>query len=133
MVSKYPEIARIARDNIYTDIPAQNLPAFVDLIERVQKSGKINSLALSQIPDFSSGKPDYDVVHAFIQKGIAPPKPTKPKPTGTATTTPTKTPTPSPSDHRRRTTSAADPLPFAASAGHNKAPGQWPGGFVTND
>jgi len=95
MVSKYPEIARIARDNIYTDIPAQNLPAFVDLIERVQKSGKINSLALSQIPDFSSGKPDYDEVHAFIQKGIAPPKPTKPKPSGTATSTPTKTPTPS--------------------------------------
>ena len=25
------------KDNIYTDIPAQNLPAFVDLIERVQK------------------------------------------------------------------------------------------------
>ncbi|NUO91609.1 MAG: LCP family protein [Dermatophilaceae bacterium] len=90
MVSKYPEIARIARDNIYTDIPAQNLPAFVDLIERVQKSGKINSLALTQVPGFNSFRPDYDAIHAFIQKGIAPPVAT-PKPTTTSTATPKPT------------------------------------------
>ena len=46
MVTKYPEIAKILKDNIYTDIPAQNLPAFVELVERVQKS-KITSVALT--------------------------------------------------------------------------------------
>jgi len=96
MVSKYPEIARIARDNIYTDIPAQNLPAFVDLIERVQQSGKISSLSLTQIPGFSSVHPDYDAIHAFVQKGISVPKPTTPS-TSTPTKTPTKTPTNTPS------------------------------------
>jgi len=93
MVSKYPEIARIARDNIYTDIPAQNLPAFVDLIERVQKNGKISSISLSQIPDFNSGRPDYAEIHAFVQTSIAPPKPAAPS-TSSPTRTPTKTPSP---------------------------------------
>jgi LCP family protein required for cell wall assembly len=92
MVSKYPQIARIARDNIYTDIPAQNLPAFVDLIERVQRSGRINSLALTQIPGFDSVNPDYAAIRAFVQKGIAPPTPAGAA-TG-STKTPTKTPTP---------------------------------------
>ncbi|WP_256796232.1 LCP family protein [Terrabacter sp. Ter38] len=91
MVSKYPEIARIARDNIYTDIPAQNLPAFVNLIERVQKNGKITSLSLAQIPGFDSVNPNYDEIHAFVQKGIAAPKPATPS---TPTKTPTKTPSP---------------------------------------
>lgn len=94
MISKYPDIARIARDNIYTDIPGQNLPAFVDLIERVQKSGKITSLAMSQIPDFNSVRPDYDAIHEFVQKGIAPPKAPSTSPSSTPTKTPTKTPSP---------------------------------------
>jgi polyisoprenyl-teichoic acid--peptidoglycan teichoic acid transferase len=90
MVAKYPDIARIARDNIYADIPAQNLPAFVELIERVQRSGKISSLSLTQIPSFSSVRPDYNAIHAFIQKGIAPPTTT---PTSGATSTPKPTKT----------------------------------------
>ncbi|MER7072624.1 LCP family protein [Terrabacter sp. NPDC000476] len=93
MVSKYPEIASILKNNIYTDIPGQNLPAFVDLVERVQKS-KINSVALTQAQGVLSGNPDYDLIRRLVQKGIAPPKAT-PKPTKTST--PTKT-----------TTSAAD-------------------------
>jgi len=97
MLSKYADIARIARDNIYTDIPAQDLPAFVDLIERVQKSGKINSLSLTKIPDFNSVNPDYDAIHAFVQKGISPtvtPKPTTTSAPGTTAPRPTSTPSP---------------------------------------
>src|SRR6476619_970885 len=91
MVSKYPEIARIARDNIYTDIPAQNLPAFVNLIERVQKSGKINSLSLAQIPNFDSVRPNYAEIHAYVQQGLRAPTPGSTS-TSTATKTPTSTP-----------------------------------------
>ena len=103
MVSKYPEIARIARDNIYTDIPAQNLPAFVDLIERVQKSGKINSLSLTQIPNFNSVRPDYDEIHAFVQKGIA-----APKPATTSRPPPRRRRRRRPRRRRRRPTTSAD-------------------------
>ena len=56
--SGVPQLARIARDNIYTDIPARSLPAFVDLVERVQKA-KINSVPLAQNPNFYSGRPNY--------------------------------------------------------------------------
>lgn len=97
MVSKYPEIARIARDNIYTDIPAQNLPAFVDLIERVQKGNKISSISLAQIPDFNSVRPNYDEIHAFVQKGLQAPKTPTPSTSPSTPKTPTKTRTSTPS------------------------------------
>ncbi len=94
MVGKYPEIAKIAKDNIYTDIAAQNLPAFVDLVERVQKA-KITSVALTSTEGVFSSDPDYSLVRSIIKKAIAPPKP-KPASTstGTSTSTPTKTKTP---------------------------------------
>src|SRR6476619_2101624 len=38
MLGTYAQLAAIAEDNIYTDIPADSLMAFVDLMERVQKS-----------------------------------------------------------------------------------------------
>jgi LCP family protein required for cell wall assembly len=93
MVTKYPEVASILKDNIYTDIPVQNLPAFVELVERVQKS-KITSVALTQKQKVYSNDPDYDLIRELVQKGIAPPKPATPKPSSTSTSTPTKTKTP---------------------------------------
>ncbi|KRB46291.1 MULTISPECIES: LCP family protein [unclassified Terrabacter] len=95
MVTKYPEVASILKDNIYTDIPVQNLPAFVELVERVQKS-KIASVALTQKQGVYSNDPDYDLIRELVQKGIAPPKATpKPSSTSSPTSTPTKTKTPS--------------------------------------
>jgi LCP family protein required for cell wall assembly len=95
MVSKYPEIAAILKDNIYTDIPAQHLPAFVELVERVQKA-KISSVALTQKQKVYSGDPDYALIRALVRKGIEPPKAAAPKPTSTATRTPTTEPTADP-------------------------------------
>jgi LCP family protein required for cell wall assembly len=95
MVGKYPEIAKILKDNIYTDIPAANLPAFVDLVERVQKA-KINSVALTSSVGVYSSNPDYDLVRQLVQKGIAAPKP-KPSSSDTSTSKPTKTKTSTPS------------------------------------
>ena len=95
MVTKYPEVASILKDNIYTDIPVQNLPAFVELVERVQKS-KISSVALTAKQGIYSNDPDYALVRTLIAKAIAPPKPT-PQPT-TTTSKPAKT-----------TSSTADP------------------------
>lgn len=97
MVSKYPEIAKILKSNIYTDIPAQNLSAFVDLVERVQGS-TISSVSLTQDDKVYSGDPDYALIRLLIQKGIAPPTPTPsttastPKPSTPAVPSPTTTP-----------------------------------------
>lgn len=90
MVSKYPEIAAIAKDNIYTDIPAASLPAFVDLVERVQKS-KITSVALTSAQGVNSGDPDYALIRKLIAKAIATPAPSTPRPSGTPAPTPTTT------------------------------------------
>ena len=95
MVRKYPEVASILKENIYTDIPVQNLPAFVELVERVQRS-KISSVALTAKQGVYSNNPDYELVRKLVQKGIAPPKAT-PQPS-TSTSKPTKTPTGSATD-----------------------------------
>ena len=71
---KYPEIAQDrSRSNIYTDIPAQNLPAFVDLVERVQKA-KITSVALTPAKGSTSAHPDYDAIRTLVKKAIARPE-----------------------------------------------------------
>lgn len=84
MVGQYPQLARIARDNIYTDIPAQSLPAFVELVERAQRS-TVNSVTLTVEDGVESWDPDYAKIRKLVKKGIAKPKP---KPTPSATTTP---------------------------------------------
>jgi LCP family protein required for cell wall assembly len=106
MLAQYAKIAQILRENIYTDIPGENLPAYVELVERVKKA-KIGSVALTQKQGIEAGDPDYELIRTLVQKGINPPVAT-PKPTSTATGTapaPTRTKTPSPAT---TTTKAAD-------------------------
>ena len=92
MVSKYPEVAAIAKDNIYTDIPASSLPAFVDLVERVQKA-KITSVALTAAQGVKSGNPDYTLVRKLVAKAIATPAPTAPAASSTPSPKPSQTAT----------------------------------------
>ncbi|MDN5794910.1 MAG: LCP family protein [Intrasporangium sp.] len=107
MLARYAEVVRIAKDNIYTDIPSANLSAYVDLIERVQQA-KITSVALDPKHGVNTADPDFDVIHREIKKALNPPKPkAKPVPTGTSrheavAPTPTRTPAP------KTTTSATD-------------------------
>ncbi|HKX68957.1 MAG TPA: LCP family protein [Intrasporangium sp.] len=103
MLAKYAEIAQIARENIYTDIPAANLPAFVELVERIQKSGKFVSVGIDPSHGIHPGNPDYEQIRALVAKAITPPEP---KPSGPSAepgpsepespSSPTRTPTPSP-------------------------------------
>jgi LCP family protein required for cell wall assembly len=93
MLTKYPEIARIAKNNIYTDIPGENLSAYVELVERIQKA-EIASVAIGPKAGINSSRPDFDLIHELVEKAINPPAPTtKPAPTSTSTKTTTSTPT----------------------------------------
>lgn len=88
MLTKYASIAQILKENVYTDIPGPNLPAFAELVERVQK-GKITSLAFTGKNGFPySSNPDYELVRDLVTKALEPPKrkKSKPKPNSTATT-----------------------------------------------
>lgn len=107
MVGQYPQLARIARDNIYTDIPAQSLPAFVELVERAQKS-TVNSVTLTVEDGVESWDPDYAKIRKLVKKGIAKPK-AKPKPS--ATTTPGADPSSPTTKTAPATPSPATPSP----------------------
>ncbi|WP_313566509.1 LCP family protein [Mobilicoccus sp.] len=93
MLERYPELAKVARDHVYTDVPPEHLPAWAELVSRIQ-NGKIRSLPFTnkivKVTD-----PDYDHIHEVVQNAISP-HPTEgvPAPTGS---TPRSTPTPRPS------------------------------------
>lgn len=109
MVTKYGDIARIAQDNIYTDIPASSLGAYVELVERIQ-SAKMTSLPLTPANEVYAGNPDYELVKKLVQKAITPPKPKpKPKPTSTSSDTQTRTPTSTATTPAPTTTATAAP------------------------
>ena len=114
MLAKYADIARIARENVYTDIPAANLAAFVELVERIQDAGTFASVGLDPSNGIVTGNPDYDRIRSLVQKAINPPQPkpvtSRPTTPGSAPTTTTGTsPTPSPTS----TTPAAEVDPCA--------------------
>lgn len=116
MLAKYADIAQILKDNIYTDIPGQNLAAYVELIERIQKS-RISSLTLTRSQGIVPGDPDYALVRELVEKAISPPAPPTPTPTD-ATSTPTSEPSDGPTEPATKTpssttTTAAKPDPDA--------------------
>lgn len=103
MLGKYPDLARIAQNNIYTDIPAANLPAYVELVERMQ-GGAITSVPLTAKEGINGGNPDYDLIRELIDKAINPPVTPSPLPS-TATPKPSTTVKPS-------TPSASPTVPY---------------------
>jgi LCP family protein required for cell wall assembly len=116
MVTKYGDIARIAQDNIYTDIPASSLAAYVELVERIQ-SAKMTSLPLTPDNEIYAGNPDYERIRTLVQKAITPPKPKpKPTPTSTGTSTESGTETPTPTDTPTDTATTPAPTTSATEA-----------------
>jgi hypothetical protein len=83
------------KDNVSSDVSTDELPAWVDLVQRIQKSGSIRSLPLTDqviVP----GAPDYDRIHALVRKALRPPmaKPTAtPSPSATSSSSPRPSPT----------------------------------------
>jgi LCP family protein required for cell wall assembly len=104
MLARYPKIAKAVKDNVSSDIPPDELPAWVDLVERVQEGGSIRSLPLTSNV-INPANPNYAKIHKLVKKALKPPK-TKATPTpsssGSSTPTPTKTteafPTSDPTD-----------------------------------
>jgi LCP family protein required for cell wall assembly len=91
MLGKYADLARIAQNNIYTDIPAANLSAYVTLIERVQ-GARISSVPLDPAHGIDPAAPSLSQIRADVAKALrqssAKPRTT----TGHGSTTPAPTP-----------------------------------------
>jgi polyisoprenyl-teichoic acid--peptidoglycan teichoic acid transferase len=105
MLAQYPQLAQVAKDNVATDIPVAQLPAWVDLVQRIQK-GSITSLTFTS-DNISPANPNYPKMREMVQAAInpaaapvtpstttsAPPTSTKGTSGKSTTSSPTSTPT----------------------------------------
>ncbi len=100
LLARYPRIARAVKNNVSVDIPPQQLPAWVELVQRVQEHGVIRSLPLTN-DVINPADPDFTRIRTLVRKALKPPATTTrtatPTPTPTRTGTRTATPTPTPS------------------------------------
>ncbi len=77
MIEKYPALAKVLKENLQTDVPQQELKAFVTLVERMQK-GTMTSLAFTNT-NTNTVHPDFAKMHRMVRKAIHPPQPKKHK------------------------------------------------------
>lgn len=88
MVQNYPELAGVLKKNVLVDIPQGDLDEWADLVLRIQERGSIKSLPLTN-KNIDVNRPDYEQIHAMVQKSIDPPEPTqKPSSSTSATSEP---------------------------------------------
>ena len=95
----FPALAASAERNVETDIRAKQLPAFVELGQRVQ-TAPLRSLAFTN-DVIDTSDPDYLEIRALVQQALVPPEP-QPAPTAAPSTPSTPVPAPS---------ASATPLP----------------------
>jgi LCP family protein required for cell wall assembly len=91
MIRRYPQIVGVAGDNVTADISQDELPAFAELVMRVQ-DGTIESLPFT-VQNTKVGNPDYRRLRRMVADAIDPPPAPKPKktPADQTTTAPEKT------------------------------------------
>lgn len=93
LLRRYPALAKVVKDNISVDIAQDELPAFVELVNRIQDTGTIRSLPITnKVVDVAN--PDYEKIHRLVREAIAPQPKVTPKPSST----PSPSSTPAPSD-----------------------------------
>jgi LCP family protein required for cell wall assembly len=96
MLQKYPALAQVAKNNITTNIPADDLPAWMELVRRIQ-GASIRSLAFT-IQNINPGHPNFTLIRSMVHDALDPAATTATagptKSTSTRTTTgPTKSTT----------------------------------------
>ncbi|WP_170230544.1 LCP family protein [Ornithinicoccus hortensis] len=74
MLQRYPQIASVAGENISVSIAPDDLPAWAELVLRVQQ-GEIKSLPFTN-ENLDTADPDYAEIRAIVDEAINPPEPT---------------------------------------------------------
>lgn len=74
LLQRYPSIAAAAGDNIKVDIHQSELPAWAELVERVQDGGSMQSLPFTP-ENINPGNPDFEAIRAEVEEAITPPEP----------------------------------------------------------
>lgn len=96
LISRYPALAKVAKNNIQSGIRRQDLAAWVTLVQRIQ-GGSIRSLPLVK-GVINTVNPDFAQIRVLVAGSIALPTAATPKPSATPTTsgTPSTAPTKAP-------------------------------------
>jgi LCP family protein required for cell wall assembly len=68
----FPKIAKAAKTNLSTDIPLQDLEAWVELTQRV-KQGSVRSLPFTDQVISSRVNPDYAQIRSLVNQALRPP------------------------------------------------------------
>ena len=82
LIRSYQALAAAGKEIVRTDVPAELLPAFVDLGARVKDAGGLRSIAFVSSPSFVPGDPDFDWLRAAVQRALvakARPQPGRPE------------------------------------------------------
>ncbi len=66
LLANYGQLAKALKDNVSVSIPQEDLPAWADLVTRVQK-GTIHSLPLTN-KVIDVGRPDFAKIHALVRR-----------------------------------------------------------------
>lgn len=95
MLARYPQLAQVAQQNISTDVALADLPAWVDLVERIQKGGVRSLTFTAEV--INVARPNFDKMRALVAAAINPAPPTTPatgEAGGSSTTSPSAAATP---------------------------------------
>lgn len=71
LLTRYLDLVRTGKEIVYTDIPLEVAPSFVDLALRI-KDAKVKSVVFKTSEQFFSGDPDYDYVRETVHKALNP-------------------------------------------------------------
>lgn len=94
MLRRYPAIAGALEENVWSDIPREDLPAWAELFLRI-KDGRMKSLPLTN-ERIDTVDPDFEAIHRMVDRAINPPEPVStPKPSATQEAEPKSSPSPS--------------------------------------
>ena len=86
----FPALAASAERNIQTDITAKQLPAFIELGQRV-KAAPLRSLSLTSA-NIDTADPDYAQVRSLVLQALVPPEPAPAATAPSATASPSAAP-----------------------------------------
>jgi LCP family protein required for cell wall assembly len=86
LAQSFPQLAKSIQKDMSTSIPLDDLGSWVTLALRI-KSAHVRSLPFTDAV-ISTGNPDFDKIHALVQKAVQPPAATRnPSPAPSRTTT----------------------------------------------
>ncbi|HET7477579.1 MAG TPA: LCP family protein [Dermatophilaceae bacterium] len=97
MLGRYPSLASVAKKNVQVDIAQNQLPAWVELVQRMQR-GAIRSLPFTST-NVNVADPDFAAIRAMVRRALrasVAPAPTTTTPSPGRTTKPGTRPTPAP-------------------------------------